>query len=636
MQVSSRYTLVTLFQAVLGGVIAVTILLLYRLAPQSLESGSLTIAIAGLGLVAVAYYLSIYQILKKRHDKLSGVIISLISATNIGLVIAATGGIDSPYYALWILALLVAGIFGGLAIILVLIATTAVYAYQLYFHIGDAAYFVTHLGQLGITLCAAVIAEWIHRTLGRSTQQHEKVAALSGQLSQEALKSNVLMNSVGEGVLVISENHQIQLFNPAAVRMTGWDEKSAQNLDYRLVLNLHDTDGNKINGDIDPFAEVWHSGKSMVHNELTMQTKGGHSVAISLLLSPIFDDSHKVVGGIALFRDISNDKEIERQRNEFISTASHEMRTPVAAIEGYLSLAMNPAVSTVDDRAKSYLEKAHASTQHLGALFRDLLSVTKMEDSSRQDKQEIFDLSQLANEAVADMQFTAQKKGLEVQFSSADQIVRAEKTVMPVYAVKGNPQRVREVITNLMENAIKFTTGGVINVTIGGTTDTVTVSVNDTGIGIAAEDIPHLFQKFYRIDSTATRTIGGTGLGLYLCRSIIERIGGRIWVESKLGEGSSFKFSLPRQASEKIMAPDALPAVVPAMPALATAPARSATPPPAAPSPPTTPSHLPTPSPVFSQVPIPTSTTASPAKNPPPAKMPSITDISKPKAAAAV
>ncbi len=555
MQVSSRYSLVTLFQAALGGVIAATVLLLYKIAPQSLQSGSLTIAVAGLGLAAAAYYISIHQVLKKKHPKLSGVIISLITAANISLVIAATGGIDSPYYALWVLALLVAGIFGGIAIIVVMAATIAVYGYQLSFHLDEASYLITHLGQLGITLCAAILAEWVHRALGRSTQQHEKVAALSGKLSQEALKSNVLMNSVGEGVLVVDANHQIQLFNPAAVRMTGWDAKSAQNLDYRLVLSLHDANGNKLSGDVDPFKEVWTSAKSMVHNELTMQTKGGHTVAVSLLLSPILDDNKAVVGGIALFRDISSDKEIERQRNEFISTASHEMRTPVAAIEGYLSLVMNPAVATIDDRAKNYLEKAHASTQHLGALFRDLLSVTKMEDSNRQDKQEIFDLSQLANEAVADMQFTAQKKGLEVQFASADQIVRAQNSVMPVYAVKGSPQRVREVITNLMENAIKFTTGGVINVTIGGTTDTVTVSVSDTGIGIAAEDIPHLFQKFYRIDSSATRTIGGTGLGLYLCRSIIERLGGRIWVESKLNEGSSFKFSLPRQASEKIMAP---------------------------------------------------------------------------------
>lgn len=105
---------------------------------------------------------------------------------------------------------------------------------------------------------------------------------------------------------------------------------------------------------------------------------------------------------------------------------------------------------------------------------------------------------------------------------------------------------------NLMENAIKFTSQGSVNITISGTEDTVTVSVTDTGIGISAEDIPHLFQKFYRIDNSSTRTIGGTGLGLYLCRTIIELFGGRIWVESKMGQGSSFKFSLPRLRNEEL------------------------------------------------------------------------------------
>jgi signal transduction histidine kinase len=256
-------------------------------------------------------------------------------------------------------------------------------------------------------------------------------------------------------------------------------------------------------------------------------------------------------GGIALFRDISDEKEVERQRNEFISTASHEMRTPVAAVEGYLSLAMNPAVATIDERAKGYLDKAHSSTKHLGDLFRDLLAITKIEDN-HEGGEEIFDLGAMAKDAVDDMRFEADKKHLEMQFAPSDQRLRGDNIVMPVYAVKANPQRVREVIMNLLENAIKFTPQGTVRLTIGGTNDAVTLSVIDSGIGISAEDIGHLFQKFYRVDNSSTRTIGGTGLGLYLCRSIIEKAGGKIWVDSKLGEGSAFRFNLPRLASDKI------------------------------------------------------------------------------------
>jgi signal transduction histidine kinase len=363
---------------------------------------------------------------------------------------------------------------------------------------------------------------------------------------------------------------------------------------------------------------------------------------VTLSLSPIYDHERKISGGIGLFRDISAEREVARQRDEFISTDSHEMRTPVAAVEGYLSLAMNPAVATIDDRAKQYLDKAHSATQHLGQLFRDLLSVTKMEDD-RHSPEEVFDLTSLVKDVVSDMKFEADKKGLEVQFGAEDQRIRGENNLLPVYAVKANPQRVREVLSNLMENAIKFTPQGSIRVTIGGGNDSASVSVTDSGIGIAAEDIPHLFQKFYRIDNSATRTIGGTGLGLYLCRSIIERAGGRIWVESEMGSGSSFRFSLPRQASEKIGKPAGQAAPVAATqtgaptPTPAPAPTAPSTPvmaasAPAAPSLPATPPPVP----ITADEPLPAPALPGSVITPSDTRSRAMTDIKKPIAAAAV
>ena len=563
MQLAQRYAILTLMQAVLGGVIAAAVFVGYQTDPASIKNPSLAISIAGLGALGAIYYLSVHQMLKVKRLKQSAIAMSAITALNVILVITVSGGLDSPYYALWLLGIVIAGIFGTVATIVAVVITLIYFGFEFYSNANTSGYFVAHFSQLAITLGTAGIAEWIHLALGRDKLQKAQVTKLSGQLNQESIKSNVLMESVGEGVLVINSKRQIQLFNPAAVRMTGWDDKSAHAIDYRLVLDLHNAKGEKITDQEDPFGRVWQTGKGYVCNDLTMQTKGGKKVAISLSLSPIFGADKKVSGGIALFRDISQELEVQRQRNEFISTASHEMRTPVAAIEGYLSLAMNPAVATVDDRAKNYLEKAHNSTQHLGELFRDLLSVTKVEDGAKTEVTEVFDLTTVVKDTVSDMQFAAKKKNLELQFGT-DQ-VRGSHTVMPIYAVKGNPQRLREVVMNLIENALKFTTEGSIRVTIGGTTDTVTVGVSDTGIGIAEEDIPHLFQKFYRIDNSRTRTIGGTGLGLYLCRSIVELLGGRMWVESKVREGSTFKFSLPRQASDLIAAKPA--PIAPAAPA---------------------------------------------------------------------
>lgn len=553
--VSRRFAILANIQIALGAVIGTAIFATYYFDPSSLRNSSLSMAVGGLGVITALYGLTGHLLLRKVYPRASLLILSALSGANVLLVIAASGGLDSPYYSLWLLGIVVAGFFGTAATMITVAVTAGYFMYDFWINHFNNSYIMSHLGQLAISLATGGIAEWIHINLGRGAAQHAQVTSLSGKLSQEQLKSEALMQSVGEGVLVVDHNRQIQLFNPAAVKITGWDAPSAQGIDYRLVLNLHDAKGNKIGDQDDPFTACWREGKSTVRTDLTMETKGGRKIAVELSLSPIFDADKKISGGIALFRDISAEKEVERQRDEFISTASHEMRTPVAAIEGYLSLVMNPAVATIDDRAKSYVEKAHASTQHLGELFRDLLSITKLEDSGKTDSLEVFDLTKLVKDVVADMTFAAEKKKLEIQFSASDQSVRSEHSVLPIYAVRANPQRIREVIMNLIENAIKFTgEGGSIHATIGGNIDTVTVSVNDTGVGIAAEDIPHLFQKFYRIDNTATRTIGGTGLGLYLCRTIIELVGGRIWVESRLGEGSTFKFSLPRVASDSVTA----------------------------------------------------------------------------------
>jgi signal transduction histidine kinase len=289
-----------------------------------------------------------------------------------------------------------------------------------------------------------------------------------------------------------------------------------------------------------------------------MLTRGGKKYELSISISPIYNAEQKVTGAIGVFRDISKEKEIERQRNEFVSTASHEMRTPVAAIEGYISLAMNAKVATIDDRAMNYLTKAHENTQHLGELFRDLLSITKLEEGLIAKHLAPVNLTSMLQDITGDMQLVASKKNLSVTFAASS---ATGKTITPIYTVMADPERLREVIMNLVDNAIKFTTEGGITLGLSGDAKTVTVRVQDTGPGIAAEDIPHLFQKFYRVDSSATRTVGGTGLGLYLCRTLVELFNGRIWVESEVGKGSSFNFMLPRieNQTQAATVPSALP-----------------------------------------------------------------------------
>jgi len=217
---------------------------------------------------------------------------------------------------------------------------------------------------------------------------------------------------------------------------------------------------------------------------------------------------------------------------------------------------LNDKVSHIDTKARSYLEKAHTSTQHLGKLFQDLLTSAKAEDGRLVNNPVVVEMGSFLETLAEAFRFAAQKKGLLMDFTiGAEQnnpnTVGVSKVIKPLYYTHIDPDRMREVMTNIFDNAVKYTETGKISLGLTGNTDVVQLYVRDTGPGIPAEDIPHLFQKFYRVDSSATRTVGGTGLGLFISRKIVELSRGRIWVESQVDKGSTFYINLPRLSPQK-------------------------------------------------------------------------------------
>jgi PAS domain S-box-containing protein len=379
---------------------------------------------------------------------------------------------------------------------------------------------------------------------------------LNLQIKSRQAQSEILVQSIADGVVVFNPEGKITLINPAAAAMTEWPADEAAGIDVHAVMKLSQEDGSPLDPTSDLFTKVL-TNKEHVNKTLTLQGRSGNRrTIVSLVLSPIvIPKTEEVAGAVALFRDVSEAKREEQRRADFVSTASHEMRTPVAAIEGYLALALNPKVSTLDDNARSYLEKAHASTQHLGELFQDLLTSSKAEDGRLSSHPDVVEAGQFMHRLRDDLKFAADKKGLGVKLvvgeEGTGQGGSLAKVIQPLYFVYADPDRLREVITNLFDNAVKYTEKGEITLGVTGNEDVVQFRVTDTGAGIPAADVPHLFQKFYRVDNTATRTIGGTGLGLFICRKIIDLYNGRIWVESQEGKGSTFYINLPRISAQK-------------------------------------------------------------------------------------
>ena len=355
-----------------------------------------------------------------------------------------------------------------------------------------------------------------------------------------------ILDAVDDGVLAVDQKGNILAINPAAEQITGWSGSDAAGLVFNSVLKITNNDGAEMLDISNPVNRVLRTNENFTTRDLFIKTQSGKITPIFLAVNSIGEANSGVV---VVFRDISKELSDNREQAEFISTASHEMRTPVASIEGYLGLALNPATATIDARAKSFLEKAHENTQHLGQLFQDLLDITKAEDGRLKNEPVVLDATEFARDIWEGLKPKAENKGLEYVFMP-DHNATGEKTIMPVFFIHADRDHLHEVLNNLFENAIKYTPSGTVAVNVTGDNDSVQISVKDSGIGIPAEDLPHLFQKFYRVDNSETREINGTGLGLFLSRKLTESIGGKLTVESEYKKGSVFTVKLPRITRE--------------------------------------------------------------------------------------
>jgi PAS domain S-box-containing protein len=501
----------------------------------------------------VAYKLIWYR----HHSKTLGeeqamLILSSIQAINAINLLHSTGMMESPYLVLWAVIVFLAGMFGTFAVAGVFFIL-AMY-YVLFSRDVEGHLHPTLIGTVGIislfiiTLISYFF--WKRRYVAADSQQ---VLKLSGQLKSKQQQSEILIQTISDGIILVNSDGKIGLINRAAAEMTEWPIEEGTGLDVQVVVKLNKEDGKELEPESNPFTIVM-TQEVPDTQILQLVGRGGKQQIVSMVVSPIFGHENELEGAVAVFRDVSASRAEEHRRADFISTASHEMRTPVAAIEGYLALALNEKVSKIDAKARSFLEKAHASTQHLGKLFQDLLTSAKAEDGRLVSHPIVIEVGAYIEQIVESLRFSAEKKGLLMDFAvgtSSTGGAVGNKVIRPLYYVHADPDRLREVITNLFDNAVKYTPSGKISVGLTGNDDVVQLYIRDTGPGIPADDVPHLFQKFYRVDNSATRTVGGTGLGLFICKKIVELYHGRIWAESEVGKGSTFYINLPRLSNQK-------------------------------------------------------------------------------------
>ena len=385
------------------------------------------------------------------------------------------------------------------------------------------------------------------RFFNKKTQDQHNFSSRVGRNKNILGNTQVVINAIEDGVVAIGNDSNIHLINPSAEQILGWTNGDACRLNYDSVLKIVDGEGKPILDTLNPLHKALENFKPFSSRDIHIKTQSGKVIPVFMSINPVDEQNS---GIIIVFRNIAKELKENQEQAEFISTASHEMRTPVASIEGYLGLSLNPSTATIDDRARDYINKAHESAQHLGQLFQDLLDITKADDGRLKNDPKVVNVSDFTKNVWEGLKVKAEQKGLEYVFEPND-IKSGEKQLTPVFYTHADKEHLREVLDNLIDNAIKYTLRGKVSVNVLGDNDSVKITVEDSGVGIPSEDIPHLFQKFYRVDNSDTREIGGTGLGLYLSRRLTESMGGKISVESEYKKGSTFTVSLPRLDREE-------------------------------------------------------------------------------------
>lgn len=522
----------------------------------------ITPLVAGICTVHALYGLLVYPRVSRRNLWFSSIVGFTLSGILLLTVIGASHG-AAHYYQLLAIVFIFATSTGGIfAPIVAVILTWLLYFFALTTlntpAIQDNAVQNAFIN-VGGTL--AGILGWLLFRKQYLTNDLKHIDVVRARLQQEQSRASLILESITDGVMIISPQGIIQLLNKSAADMLGWGKDESLDLDYKLLL-VPIKDDEDSTADTTTAIDISIKSGEPSQKVTLFKTKTNRTVYLDIVASPVLqttDDVSKpdaspettqLDGIVAVLRDVSAAKAEERQRADFISTASHEMRTPVAAIEGYLALALNDKLSKIDDKARGYLQKAHQNTQHLGQLFQDLLTTTRAEDGHLASHPEVIEMGSYLEQLAANLRVVAQAKNLEITFSIGGND-SAGKVVKPLYYTLADPSRIREVVSNLLDNAIKYTQQGGIVIGLTGDKDVVQCFVRDSGAGIPASDIKHLFQKFYRVDSSITRTVGGTGLGLFISRKIVELYGGRIWAESTVGQGSTFYVNLPRLTAQQ-------------------------------------------------------------------------------------
>ncbi|MBI1862664.1 PAS domain-containing protein [Candidatus Microgenomates bacterium] len=367
-------------------------------------------------------------------------------------------------------------------------------------------------------------------------QAYNQVEHEKRDLTLERNKFSIVLSGITDAIIAVDHDKNIATFNQVAETLTGRTQEEVIGKQFHDVITL--TDGDVVlNSAL--FSQQATTGKGIVMQKKSVKitAPGKTPVYADVLVNQLDGRPGSSVGYIVTLHDVSEQKQLEEMKLDFVSMAAHELRTPLTAISGYLAVFIEENKATFNADQLSILNRVTISTKRLHSLVENLLNVSKIERGALTLKTEKVNWIENLKQTVEEFMIFAKEQQVTLEF--------VEPTVS-IPPVNVDVIRINEVLSNLISNAITYTkTGDTVQISVEYKDGQVTTHILDHGPGIPAIAIPHLFTKFFRVSGKLEQGSKGTGLGLFISKAIIQMHKGTIWVDSEEGKGSIFSFSIP-------------------------------------------------------------------------------------------
>lgn len=362
------------------------------------------------------------------------------------------------------------------------------------------------------------------------------IAIANAQLIEDAEQRRAtldsVMNSLVDGLILVDRRGRIVYANPCAEEMLS---VSRRGLEGQSIEQVEETNAGRVT-DWEKVSSLLKSTVAGLRNvpalEIVLTAPGSRTLQARSF--PIYEGGGATLGVGLLLRDITREKELDEMKSQLLSTVSHELRTPLASIKGFATTLLREDVQWDDESRREFLSIIDEESDRLSELISNLLDMSRIEAGTLRVEPEPTDLRPIVTETVAEFQVMTRNHQLEASMPASLPLVFAD------------PRRLRQVVRNLVDNAVKYSPdGGLITTSVQVVEENLQIVVADHGLGIETSDLDRIFDRFYQVDSASTRKVGGSGLGLSICKAIIDAHNGQIWAESEPGIGSTFYVILP-------------------------------------------------------------------------------------------